>query len=79
MKLKKYNIRQKRRASTLMALGASELEAVECLLKAELFREAVVHLYFTCFYVSQALLVDSLPSNPTHKHLNAHLHKVYGL
>jgi uncharacterized protein (UPF0332 family) len=78
VKRKHYDVSQKRRASTLMALGSSELEASEKLLDAGLYREAVVHLYFTCFYVSQALLCDSLPSHPSHKSLNTHLHKVYG-
>lgn len=61
-----------------MALGSSELEAAETLLEKELYRETVVHLYFTCFYVSQALLCDSLGPNPSHAHLNAQLHRVYG-
>lgn len=78
MKSKTYSVRQKKRASTLMALGTSELEAVESLLKKGLYREAVVHFYFTCFYVSQALLCDSLRSNPTHKLVNSELHRVYG-
>ena len=61
-----------------MALGSSECEASERLLDGDLYREAVVHLYFTCFYVSQALLCDSLPPSPSHKALNTCLHKVYG-
>jgi uncharacterized protein (UPF0332 family) len=73
-----YTPRQKRRASTLMALGTSELDAAEKLVEAKLFREAVVHLYFTCFYVSQALLCDKVSSGPSHKNLNAQFHRIYG-
>ena len=39
-----------------MALGTSEVEAAQKLVEEGLYREAVVHLYFTCYYVSQALL-----------------------
>jgi len=73
-----YAPKQKRRASTLMALGTSELDAAERLVHGELFREAVVHLYFTCFYVTQALLCDKVTSNPSHKTLNTQFHRHYG-
>jgi len=78
LKPKIYGVREKKRASSLLALGSSEFEAAENLWEKGLFREAVVHLYFTCFYVSQALLCDSLPANPTHKKLNSEMHRVYG-
>lgn len=78
MKSLKYTPKQKKRASTLMALGTSECAAAEKLIEAGLFREAVVHLYFTCFYVSQALLCDKLGSDPTHRNLNAQMHLVFG-
>lgn len=74
----KYTPKQKRRASTMMALGTSELDAAEKLVQGELFREAIVHLYFTCFYVSQALLCNKVSSGPSHKNLNSVFHKVYG-
>ena len=78
MKQLKYNPREKRRASTLMALGTSERDAAGKLIEAELYREAVVHLYFTCFYVSHALLCKVLAANPSHEHVQKQLHKIYG-
>ncbi|MBI3097980.1 MAG: HEPN domain-containing protein [Planctomycetes bacterium] len=78
MKPLAYNSRQKRRASSLMALGTSERDAAENLIEAGLYREAVVHLYFTCFYVSQAMLCHLISSNPTHKHVESQLHRAYG-
>jgi uncharacterized protein (UPF0332 family) len=78
MKMLKYSTRQKRRGSSLMALGTSERDAAERLVEAGLYREAVVHLYFTCFYVSQALLCHVLHSNPSHDHVERELHKAYG-
>ncbi|MFC1667648.1 HEPN domain-containing protein [Candidatus Omnitrophota bacterium] len=78
MKKKKYNYRQKRRASTLLALGLSEYEAAEVLIKNNLFREAVVHIYFCSFYLTQALLCDKLPTNPSHKNVERVLHRAYG-
>lgn len=73
-----YNYRQKRRASTLMALGQSECKAAERLIADGYFREAIVHLYFTCYYVSQAVLCHKVRSNPSHRNLNTQMHKVYG-
>ncbi|HMP77564.1 MAG TPA: HEPN domain-containing protein [Kiritimatiellia bacterium] len=78
MKPLKYTPKQKKRASTMMALGTSECEAAEKLVAAGLFREAVVHLYFTCFYISQALLCDKVPTEPSHKSLNSAMHRAYG-
>lgn len=78
MKELTLNLRQKRRASTLLALAQSELQAVQALCGAELFKEAVVHLYFTCYYASQALLVQHIAANPSHKYLETVLHKEYG-
>ncbi|MDD5541022.1 MAG: hypothetical protein PHG61_10065, partial [Candidatus Marinimicrobia bacterium] len=60
MKKIQYTPRQKKRASTFMALGTSEYEAAEKLIGSGLYRESVVHLYFTCFYVSQALLCKTI-------------------
>jgi uncharacterized protein (UPF0332 family) len=74
----KYTSKQKKRASTLMALGTSETQAAEKLVEEGLYREAIVHLYFTCFYISQALLCHKLKSNPSHKNLNSHMHRFYG-
>lgn len=78
MKKLKYTPAQKRRASTKLALGISEQEAAETLLEKKLYREALVHMYFTCFYVSQALLVQYLRANPSHKTVNSELHRRYG-
>jgi uncharacterized protein (UPF0332 family) len=78
MKKLKYTPRQKKRASSLMALGTSERDAAEKLIEAGLYREAVVHLYFTCFYVSQAMLSHMLAANPSHGHVQTQLHKTYG-
>lgn len=73
-----YSYKQKKRASTLLSLSLSELEASETLVEHELFREALVHMYFCCFYVSQALLVKQVATNPSHKNLEVQLHKAYG-
>lgn len=78
MKPLQYNPKQKRRASTLLALCQSELEAAEVLVEKELPREAVIHLYFSSFYASQAVLSDQLKPNPSHKNVENSLHKVYG-
>ncbi|WP_439578896.1 hypothetical protein, partial [Elioraea sp.] len=56
MKKLEYSYKQTRQASTLLSLCLSELEASEVLVERELFREAIVHMYFCSFYVSQALL-----------------------
>ena len=61
-----------------MALGTSERDAAEKLFEAGLYRESVVHLYFTCFYVSQATLCNVLGANPSHAHLQNQLHRTYG-
>lgn len=73
-----YTHKQKKRASTLLSLALSELEASETLVEHELFREALVHMYFCCFYASQALLVKRVTANPSHKNLEAQFHKAYG-
>lgn len=73
-----YTHKQKKRASTQLSLALSELEASETLIGHELYREALVHMYFCCFYASQALLVKHLPANPSHKNIEAQLHKAYG-
>lgn len=74
-----FNPQQKKRASTLLALGVSESEAAGNLIEAGLFREAVVHLYFTCFYISQALLCHVLRQGQNkHEHVEAAFHKEYG-
>lgn len=78
MKALEYTPHQKKRASTLMALGTSERDAADKLIEAGLYREAVVHLYFTCFYVSQALLCAIIKAGPTHEHVEVQLHKSYG-
>lgn len=78
MKTLSYTYQQKKRASTLMALGQSECESAVKLFESGYYREAIVHLYFTCFYVSQAVLCHKVRSRPSHQHLNTQLHKTYG-
>lgn len=78
MKPLAYTFRQKKRASTLMALGQSECEASDKLIAEGYYREAIVHLYFTCYYVSQAVLCHKVKSSPTHRNLNTQMHKAYG-
>lgn len=73
-----YTHEQKRRASTLLSLALSELEASDTLVDSELHREALFHMYFCCFYVSQALLVQHIRTKPSHKNVQGTLHKVYG-
>lgn len=78
MKKLKYSARQKKRSSSLMALGTSERDAANKLIDEGLYREAVVHLYFTCFYISQAMLCKVLSANPSHARVENQLHKSYG-
>lgn len=73
-----YTLPRKKKASTLLSLGLSELEAAENLINAELFRESVVHLYFCAFYVSQALLQNDLGTKSSHDAVERQLHKTYG-
>jgi uncharacterized protein (UPF0332 family) len=73
-----YTYKQKKRASTLLSLALSELEAAHTLIDAQLFREALVHTYFASFYASQTLLVPNIPANPSHKNVEYQLHKIYG-
>ena len=73
-----YDIKQRKRASTLLALAETELEASKVLLENRLYREAVVHLYFTCFYLSQAMLCNVLKTRATHKLVETEIHKQYG-
>lgn len=70
--------KQKKRASTMMALGSSEREAAESLIAKEKLREAVVHLYFSTYFISQALLADKIESKTNHKSLEAALHRHFG-
>jgi len=78
MKRLQLSYKNKKRASTLLALAQSEYEAAECLIEKKLYKEAVVHLYFTCFYASQSLLVNNIKLNPSHEYLEVWLHKIYG-
>jgi len=73
-----YSHKQKKRASTLLSLALSELEASETLTDSGLSREALFHMYFCCFYASQALLVPNIHAKPSHKSLEGSLHKQYG-
>lgn len=62
----------------MLSLALSELEASEKLTEADLHREALVHMYFCCFYVSHSLLVPKVKSAPSHKSVEGELHKNYG-
>ena len=78
MKKLEYSFNQKKRASTLVALALSECDAAGKLIETSLYREALVHMYFTCFYTSQALLCKHLSANPSHANVESTLHKVFG-
>ena len=78
MKKLDYDFPTKKQASTLCSLGLSELEAAEVLVEKELYREAIVHMYFTCYYISQALLLKQLGRKTSHKHVESQLHLQYG-
>jgi uncharacterized protein (UPF0332 family) len=73
-----FNVGQRKRASTLITLASSEIEAAANLLSDGLFRESVVHLYFASFYLSQSVLVHKLGAKPTHAAVDSTLHKAYG-
>lgn len=73
-----YTYNQKKRASTLLSLALSEQEASELLVEHEHYREALVHIYYCAFYASQSVLVAQVKPNPSHKNLEAQLHRVYG-
>lgn len=73
-----YTLPKKKKASMLLSLGLSELEAAENLIEAELYREAVVHLYFCAYYVTQALLQNELGKKSSHDAVERQLHKTYG-
>ena len=78
MKKLSLNIKQRKKASTLLVLASTEIEAIDVLLNNNLFREAVVHLYFASFYISHALFCHKLPSRPSHNNVENQLHHVYG-
>ncbi len=78
MKKLSYSYKEQKRSSTMLALAQSEYEAACILIEKELYKEAVVHLYFTCFYISQALLIKHITLSPSHKSLENSLHKIYG-
>lgn len=73
-----YSLPKKKKASTLLSLGLSELDAAENLVEAELYREAVVHLYFCAYYVSQSLLQNELGAKSSHEAVERQLHKTHG-
>ena len=73
-----FNITQRKRASTLIALASTEIEAAENLIQDGLYRESAVHLYFAAFYLSQSLLIHKLGPRPSHKAVESTLHQVYG-
>jgi uncharacterized protein (UPF0332 family) len=73
-----FNITQRKRASTLIALASTEIQAAENLTQDGLYRESAVHLYFAAFYLSQSLLIHKLGPRPSHKAVDSMLHQVYG-
>ena len=78
MRKLEYTIRQRKKASTLLALASGEIEAAQTLLQASLYRESAVHLYFASFYISQSPLRRTLGARPSHEAVESQLHKVYG-
>jgi uncharacterized protein (UPF0332 family) len=74
----KFNITQRKKASTLIALASTEIEAAENLIQDRLYRESAVHLYFASFYLSQSVLVHRLRPNPKHSAVDSMLHQVFG-
>jgi len=72
-----YNIKQRKRASTLLALATTEIEAASKLNESDLYRESVIHLYFGSYYISQAFMLDRLKGDK-HKAVESQLHYKYG-
>lgn len=50
----------------------------DTLAERALYREAMFHMYFCCFYASQALLLKNVAAKPKHGTLQSQLHKIYG-
>lgn len=73
-----YDVQKKKKASTMLALGLSELEAAEKLVASELYREAIFHLYFCAYYIAQSLLQNQLGRKNNHDFIQTSLHKTYG-
>lgn len=73
-----YDVNKKKKASTMLALGLSELEAAEKLVDSELYREAIFHLYFCAYYIAQSLLQNQLGRKNNHDFIQTSLHKSYG-
>lgn len=73
-----YDVHKKKKASTMLALGLSELEAAEKLVESELYREAIFHLYFCAYYIAQSLLQNQLGRKNNHDFIQTSLHKAYG-
>lgn len=78
MKKLVYDYKQKKRASTLLSIGLSEHDAASALLEKGIYREALTHIYFSSFYISQAILVNYLRPNPSHNAVETVLNKEYG-
>lgn len=70
-------IKHKKKSSTFFALATGEYEAAKLLVEEELYKESVVHLYFSAFYLAQSVLVDILKSNG-HKTVATEFNKKYG-
>lgn len=77
-----YNSQQKKKASTLLSAAQGEAVAAETLFNKGLYRESVVHMYFSCFYLSHAFLVRNFNSEASmtvnHKRLKSAMNRIYG-
>lgn len=76
-KLSYSTIKHKKKASTMFSLATGELLAAEVLVEKEMYREAVIHIYFCAYYLAQSVLMDVLKSN-SHKLVAMEFNKRYG-
>ncbi len=77
-----YNFQQRKKASTLLSLAQGELASAQALFNEGFYRESVVHMYFTCFYLAQAFLAHKIQSKgrgmPNHKRIASAFNEAYG-
>jgi uncharacterized protein (UPF0332 family) len=67
----------KKKASTNFSLATGELLAANELVTKKLYKEAIVHLYFSSFYLAQSTLADTLKSD-AHKTVDSEFNRKYG-
>ena len=72
-----YSQKQKSRAGTLLSLSLLSWRR-RTRSSRRSCSEKRWFTCFSCFYVSQALLVKQIGTKPSHKNLEAQLHKTYG-